>query len=79
MAYPFAARCGLFPGQARFEVFFPPGEGAALLGAVVVNGAAVVFQKDAVEIFRIFFQGKTAADLVSITADKFFRGDIKKI
>ena len=44
----FAALCGLFPVFARFEVFGPPGECAALFGSCAVDLAFALFEEDAV-------------------------------
>jgi hypothetical protein len=48
MVDPFATLPGFFPIGAVSEKMDPPGKSAALYGPCLIDGASVVFQKDAI-------------------------------
>jgi hypothetical protein len=72
MVDSFAAGCGFFPVAGFSKVLDPPGKGAALDGTGCVDGALVVFQKDAVVSDRLFEECVLAIDIASVFAEELF-------
>lgn len=70
---PFAPFFSGVPVGVVFDIIGPPGKGAALFGACFVYGAYFfVFEKDAIVILRIFFEGVIETKLTGIFFEKIF-------
>ena len=78
MVDAFADGGGFLPALGVLDVGEPPGIGAALGRASVVDGAGVVVQEDAGVGVRRVDQGTAALDLAGVFADEGANGQANK-
>lgn len=77
MVDSFATLGGLFPVAGIAEVVDPPGVGAALGGAGVIDGALLVFEESAVVGFRAIEEGVLAVNEAGIFKCKSLGREVK--